>query len=458
MIVQIVNPDISENEITYLSADAAAGASSLTVQNTEGFTAGDYIVVGKYGVDQSELCKISTVSGNSTITLTAVLKFSHSIDTPITFVKYNQYVVYSASSKTGSYSQVGSATDIEVDSDFSEFEDTSGSSSTWYKFRFYNSTSAQFSDYSDPVQGSGYTDDSVKAIMDRIYVIGGDKERRVISEVEMMTILNDGYRIAVSKVMKSNPLFYLKHGYVDIANSYNTGTVSVSDGGTAVTGSGTSWSTGWTGRRILFQNEGFPYQVSSVGSTTALTLTTAYQGSGSNLSGATYKLFKVEYDVKLEDDATTVTSIRRIHRVVDEDGTEVFPHGPKDRDHGFYLKRVGDSIKFCLNYIPDTNNAAGRWSVDFIYQPSRFDSMGDVPELPVGFDGALQSYGLWKLKTRMGENDEATSHRNDFQTEINSMTRRGTNRAGEGRSLRLPTRTDTRLQHDSDWADQVWGQ
>ena len=78
MIIRLENPSLEGNEKSYLSADAAAGASSLTVQNTEGLVANDYIVIGKYGVDQTELCQISSVSGNHTLTLSAVTKFAHS--------------------------------------------------------------------------------------------------------------------------------------------------------------------------------------------------------------------------------------------------------------------------------------------------------------------------------------------------------------------------------------------
>lgn len=456
MIIRVSNPSLEKNERTYLSADAAAADTSLTVQNNEGISANDYLVVGNLGIEQTELVQVSSVSGNTTI-VTGALKFNHGIDTPLSFIRYNQYQVWRATSKTGTYSQVGSNTNIEVDQTFSEFEDTGGTSTSWYKIRFYNSTSNTYSDYSDPVQGSGYTDDSVKALMDRIYTIGNDPDRKVIGESEMLTILNDAYRIAIAKTMKADRTFYLKRGYVDVVDSYDTGTVSVSDSGTTVTGVGTTWTSAMVGRKIRFYNEGYAYTIATVTPSTSLTLTESYNGNGSNLSGSAYTIFQDEFDLYDSTDLTVVTNARYIDQVVDEDGNIVRPYDPNRTETGYYLKRVGDSVKFCLNYVSGTNNVGGRWTVLYVYQPDRLDSMGDIPELPPGFDGVLQSYGIARLKERMGESP--ANFQNQFQSDLNNMVRRGTSRASKSRAFYLVDRVRSGRtgSTDSDWLDQVYG-
>src|SRR3990167_137090 len=69
------------------------------------------------------------------------------------------------------------------------------------------------------------------------------------------------------------------------SSSYSTGTVSVTEGATAVTGSGTSWSANVSaGQAILLQ--GIWYPVGAVGSDTSITLAIPY--AGTTLSGATY--------------------------------------------------------------------------------------------------------------------------------------------------------------------------
>lgn len=85
---------------------------------------------------------------------------------------------------------------------------------------------------------------------------------------------------------------------------YTTGTVSVSVGATSVTGSGTAWNTSNSygvanaraGGKIVFAGTSDVYEVSAVGSDTAITLATRYVGSAA-LSGATYTYFEDEYDL-----------------------------------------------------------------------------------------------------------------------------------------------------------------
>lgn len=83
---------------------------------------------------------------------------------------------------------------------------------------------------------------------------------------------------------------------------YTTGTVSVSVGGTTVTGSSTLWSTANSyGEantvalgKIIFSGESNVYRVSSVSSDTSITLIDKYVGSAA-LSGSEYTYFEDEY-------------------------------------------------------------------------------------------------------------------------------------------------------------------
>ena len=82
---------------------------------------------------------------------------------------------------------------------------------------------------------------------------------------------------------------------------YTTGTLSVTSGAVAVTGSGTTWTIAMIGRWLKItptdsattSGDGFWYQVSSVESTTALTLTKPY--SGATVTGGAYTLGQVSF-------------------------------------------------------------------------------------------------------------------------------------------------------------------
>ena len=85
---------------------------------------------------------------------------------------------------------------------------------------------------------------------------------------------------------------------------YTTGTVSVSVGGTAVTGSATLWNTtnsygeanARTTGKILFEGSTDIYPITTVASDTSITITNKYVGSAA-LSGADYTYFEDTYDL-----------------------------------------------------------------------------------------------------------------------------------------------------------------
>jgi len=457
MIIRINNPIIEQNEQTFLDSDVVVDATSHGVQNSGGFNANDYAVMGEYGLEQAELKQIASITDNTNL-VTDALKFPHSIDTPLTYIKYNKIYVYSATSKTGTYSAVGNY-DIEVDQKFTEVEDTSGDTDTWYKIRFHNSTSNEFSDYADPVKGSGYDDDSVRSVMDRIYINGNDPDRKVLTEEEMMVILNDGYRQAINKVIAEDPKFYLKKAYIVVVNSYDTGTVSVSDSSTAVTGVSTLWDTNdiTAGMKMNLGSQGYPFQIDSLDDTTpetVLALTENYTDED-DLSSSTYIIYQDEYTIYEEGNAETsgVTDFRKIYKVINESGRTVYEYDIKEDDEtGFFVKRVNDNFKFCLNYIPATTNAKGKWTIWYIYQPPKLDSVGDIPELPKGFDYVLQEYGLYRLRQRANDKTDAAIHRKAFEVGLGQIIRYGTKRGGKLRQFRLPKRRSKEDDFDSNWA------
>lgn len=84
-------------------------------------------------------------------------------------------------------------------------------------------------------------------------------------------------------------------------DDYITGTATVAANGTAVTGTGTSWTTSMVGRQFQVTNgsDGQFYEISSVASSTSMVLKTPYNGN--SVSGVSYRIAQVfifpgEYD------------------------------------------------------------------------------------------------------------------------------------------------------------------
>jgi phage gp36-like protein len=146
--------DIVLSEKTNFSADEAAAQTILSVYNTDNFVVNDYIVLDELGSEIAELRKISSVDATArTITVTVATNQLHLKDASITRIRYNQRKFYRSSTKTGTYSHLsseGSPVDIHVDKpEGTEFEDSSGTSTSWYKATYYNATSGTESSIDD---------------------------------------------------------------------------------------------------------------------------------------------------------------------------------------------------------------------------------------------------------------------------------------------------------------------
>jgi len=83
--------------------------------------------------------------------------------------------------------------------------------------------------------------------------------------------------------------FMQKSGTLATVDAYNTGTVSVTNGSTSITGSGTTWTSSMTGRKIAIDNSTVEYTFTYVSATSG-TLDRNYEGStDSGLSHIIYQ-------------------------------------------------------------------------------------------------------------------------------------------------------------------------
>lgn len=74
------------------------------------------------------------------------------------------------------------------------------------------------------------------------------------------------------------------------ATDYTTGTITATNGSTAIVGDSTVWTSAMTGRMILLP-DGYPYRIASVAGNTSLTLENYYQGT--TTAGATYTIGEI---------------------------------------------------------------------------------------------------------------------------------------------------------------------
>ena len=150
--VSISNPDLSKQENTELSTSASAGSTvALAVENNQGFSADDLLVIPQQGNEQSEKCQVSSVATNNTITV-ATLKFAHLAGVKIVKTPYDQVILYSCATEDGTYVAVGTWVDINFDDLVTYIDHSAGVAATWYKAEFKNSVSGAESGVSTAFQ------------------------------------------------------------------------------------------------------------------------------------------------------------------------------------------------------------------------------------------------------------------------------------------------------------------
>ena len=128
-----------------LSADAAAGSAvAIPVLSSQGVSAGDFVVIGYEGNELAELCSVSGVT-DTTITVDT-LKFNHTAEEPFVVYRFNKRKFYGATSADGTYEELtgdGSPKDISVDDPMGTLLEYSGTTFTYFKSTYYNSTSGE---------------------------------------------------------------------------------------------------------------------------------------------------------------------------------------------------------------------------------------------------------------------------------------------------------------------------
>ena len=155
---------------TYLAADVTSG-TILNVQSVNGFSGSISVLIGEIGQEETEIVAIhaSATASGTAVYLASNIGKSHSQDTPVYAIDWNQIEVTHASTSaasSGINSTLSYGTNILPDRTKMSYKDTSKSSG-WYFIRFVDTVGSGYSDYSDAIPYDGYPDNSVFSIKER---------------------------------------------------------------------------------------------------------------------------------------------------------------------------------------------------------------------------------------------------------------------------------------------------
>jgi hypothetical protein len=170
MIIRVRNTLDQIAPYSFLSTGEVSGAGTLRVQNISAYSASWAIQIGKTGEEKSEvkLLGTATPSGTSVI-LTGTINYDHPTDTPVYAIKYDQVVFERSTSGTSGTAtpMTGGTITITSDSDYTQFDDTSGATTYAYRTYFRNSVTTENSSESDWMTSAGFSFYSLARMRDR---------------------------------------------------------------------------------------------------------------------------------------------------------------------------------------------------------------------------------------------------------------------------------------------------
>jgi hypothetical protein len=213
MQILINHPELADQE-TLLSADVAAAATSSTVENNTGFSTNDYTVFGTLGEELTEIVKLTSTTGTTTLGHTTGPVFAHSARTPVALIKYNQAKIYTDTSEDGLFATLLATVDLTLDQDATVYDDTTGTTATWYKIKYYNSTTTGLSSFSVAVLGTGYTDDSLFSMTEEVMEEFGDAGGKDLSKDEVHRQLKGAVRRIATELFKTYPDYFKTYAVI----------------------------------------------------------------------------------------------------------------------------------------------------------------------------------------------------------------------------------------------------
>ncbi len=207
------HPDIEQNQNTALVSQANAGDTVLTVINTKGIALNKLLLVGTYGSEDAEIVKVHTTTAltDTVITLAAALKFSHSTDTQVTLLDYDQIEIYRATAKGGSYSLV-TTIDITPDEEATNYKDSDGSANDYYKIKYKNSIDSAVSGFSAEIPAGGFNEDTLAGMTDYVFNQFSQQSEKILNRDDIRIWLNEGYRTLINRIIDLGIDYYIKYG------------------------------------------------------------------------------------------------------------------------------------------------------------------------------------------------------------------------------------------------------
>jgi hypothetical protein len=216
--VLLRNPSIVNVEKTYLTSPYTSGVT-LSVINTFAFSANDLLLVELPGSEKAEIKKLSAIASDTSLTLASALKFSHNADTVIFELQWDQVEI---SAESGSGWSIITTSGLQYDKQYTVYEHASGNSTFSYRWRFYNSITGLFSEYSPTFTGAGFEANQVGYMIRQVRkTTRTDGDVHLVEDHEIVRFLNAAQDIILASPLKWWFLRFTDDDITTLANTYS---------------------------------------------------------------------------------------------------------------------------------------------------------------------------------------------------------------------------------------------
>jgi hypothetical protein len=219
---------------------------------------------------------------------------------------------------------------------------------------------------------------------------------------------------SVQDICAENDLaFMIGEGRIQTEESYDTGTVAVTDAGTGITLTDGTWVTTWTKRRIRIQGATEFYDISTFGSTTTATMGTAWQGDTE--SGLTYEMYRDIYSMPADCAYSKelllwdVTNGRRIEFVDypefrENKRTILSVTGEPTEATRLGVITSGSDVLAQIEFGPEAPASSRTILLDYYKSPTKPATISTAlsPGWPAAFDDVIWLRTIWKYADQRG--------------------------------------------------------
>lgn len=191
----IQNPVLDSTYKTRIASDYSSGVS-VTVENNTSYAVGDQLVFGEPGEELAELKQLDSLSGITGLGLPSALNFSHGKGTSVYKSPWNFISIEQRTTPTGAFAEI-TQSPIQWDNKDNEtlYFDLDANDDYGYRFRFYNSFTTKYSEYSPTLSGAGFTRNQVGYMIEQVRRVVNDLNRKIVTDDEIIRFFNDAQDI-----------------------------------------------------------------------------------------------------------------------------------------------------------------------------------------------------------------------------------------------------------------------